>query len=102
MNTYIMTALNQIKQTLVSDTDMTRDTIEMFLNEIEMIRLEIEQHISNMPQSPNYVNLRKTAETTIQALQEIFELLEEFSCAKTAKDNSLVWEIVDLIDTITY
>lgn len=62
-----------------------------------MMKTEIEQHITNMPQNEEYKNIRCSAENTVQKLSEILNLLEDFPY-----DKKLVYEVIDLIEEIRY
>ncbi len=65
--------------------------------ELEMRKMEIEQHINNMPQNEEYKNIRCSTENTVQKLSEILDLLEELPYNKY-----LVCEIIELIEEINY
>ena len=62
-----------------------------------MMKMEIEQHITNMPQDEKYKSIRFSAQNTVQKLSELLDLLEELPYNK-----ELVSEILELIDDITY
>ena len=96
MNTYIMNSLKRIKKILVSDEYSSFESIDSTIGELEMMKMEIEQHITNMPQE-ECKNIRCSAEYTIEKLSEILDLLEEYPY-----DKKLVCEIVELIEEIDY
>ena len=95
MNTYIANSLKRIKTILVSCEPPSAESIDSTIGEIEMMKLEIEQHITNMPRKEEYKNIRCSAECTIEKLSQILDLLEEFPHNK-----KLVCEIVELIEEI--
>lgn len=97
MNTYIMNELKRIKMMLLSNEQPSSESIDSMIGKIEMMRMEIEQHITNMPQNEEHKNIRCFAEYTIEKLSEILDLLEEFPY-----DKKLVCEIVELIEEISY
>jgi hypothetical protein len=97
MNTYITNSLKRIKAILVSGEQLSAESIDSTIGELEMMKMEIEQHITNMPQEKEYKNIRCSAEYTIEKLSLILDLLEEFSY-----DKNLVCEIVELIEEISY
>lgn len=97
MNTYIADSLKRIKTILVSYEQPSFESIDSTVGELEMMKLEIEQHITNMPQKEEYKNVRCSAEDTVQKLSEILELLDELP-----GDKELVHEIVELIEDIDY
>ena len=97
MNMYIMNALKRIKMILLSNEQLSFETIDSAIGELEMIKMEIEQHITNMPQKGEYKNIRCSVENAVQKLSEILELLDELP-----EDKTLVHEIVELIEDIAY
>jgi hypothetical protein len=97
MNTYITDSLKRIKAILVSDDQPSVESIDSTIGELEMMKMEIEQHITNMPQEEEYQNIRCSAESTIEKLSQILDLLEELP-----HDKKLVCEIVELIEEISY
>ena len=97
MNTYIMTELKRIKLMLLSNEQPSFEAIDSAIGELEMMKMEIEQHITNMPQKEEYKNIRCTAENTVQKLSEILDLLEELPY-----DKKLVCEIIELLEEINY
>ena len=97
MNTYITDSLKRIKAILVSDDHPSVESIDSIVGELEMMKMEIEQHITNMPQEEEYKNIRCSAECTIEKLSQILDLLEELP-----HDKKLVCEIVELIEEIDY
>lgn len=97
MNTYIMNALKRIKTILLSDEQLSFESIDPTVGELEMMKMEIEQHITNMPQNEEQKNIRCSAENAVQKLSEILDLLEELP-----NDKELVYEIIELIEDIGY
>ena len=97
MNTYIMDSLSKFKSLLSSDKALTSEIVDLIIDELEMMKMEIEQHITNMPQEEEYKNIRCSAECTIEKLSQILDLLEELP-----HDKKLVCEIVELIEEISY
>ena len=97
MNTYIMDALNRFKRILSSDEVLSFESIDSITGEFEMMKMEIEQHITNMPQDEKYKNIRCSAQNAVQKLSEILDLLEELPNEKELAD-----EILELIDDIGY
>ena len=97
MNTYIMDALNRFKRILSSDEVLSFESIDSIIGEFEMMKLEIEQHITNMPQDEKHQNIRCSAQNAVQKLSEILDLLEELPY-----DKELAGEILELIDDISY
>ena len=97
MNTYIMNELKRIKMILLSNEQPSFETIHSAIGELEMMKMEIEQHITNMPQKEEYKNIRCSAENTVQKLSEILDFLEELPY-----DKKLVCEIIELLGEINY
>ena len=97
MNTYIMDALSKFKNILSSNKELSFETVDEMVGEFEMMKMEIEQHITNMPQDENHKNIRYSAQNAVQKLAEILNLLEELPY-----DRALVPEILELIDDINY
>ena len=97
MNTYIMNALSKFKNTLSSNKELSFETVDEMVGEFEMMKMEIEQHITNMPQDENHQNIRCSAQNTVQKLAEILNLLEELPY-----DRALISKILELIDDISY
>ena len=97
MNTYIMNELKRIKMMLLSNEQPSFEAIDSAIGEFEMMKMEIEQHITNMPQKEEYKNIRCSAENTVQKLSEILDLLEELPY-----DKKLVCEIIELLEEINY
>ena len=97
MNTYIMDTLSRFKSILSSDEVLSFESIDSIIGEFEMMKLEIEQHITNMPQDEKHQNIRCSAQNAVQKLSEILNLLEELPY-----DKELVSEILELIDDISY
>lgn len=97
MNTYIINELKRIKMILLSNEQPSFENIDSAIGELEMLKMEIEQHITNMSQEKEYKNLHCSAENTVQKLSEILDLLEELPY-----DKKLVCEIIDLLEEINY
>ena len=97
MNTYIMDALSKFKNILSAEDGLSFEIVDSITGEFEMMKMEIEQHITNMPQDEKYKNIRCSAQNAVQKLSEILNLLEELPYNK-----ELVSEILELIDDITY
>ena len=97
MNTYIMNALSKFKNTLSSNKELSFETVDEMVGEFEMMKMEIEQHITNMPQDENHKNISCSAQNTVQKLAEILNLLEELPY-----DRALISKILELIDDISY
>ena len=97
MNTYIINELKRIKMILLSNEQPSFETIDSAIGELEMLKMEIEQHITNMPQNEEHKNIRCSAENTVQKLSEILDLLEELPY-----DKKLVCEIIELLEEINY
>ncbi len=97
MNTYIMNELKRIKMILLSNEQSSFEAIDSAIGELEMMKMEIEQHITNMPQEEEYKNIHCSAGNTVQKLSEILELLDELPGNK-----ALVHEIAELIEDIAY
>ena len=97
MNIYIMDALSKFKNTLSSNEVLSFETIDEITGRFEMMKMEIEQHITNMPQDENHKSIRCSAQNAIQKLAEILGLLEELPY-----DRALIPEILELIDDINY
>ena len=97
MNTYIMDALSRFKSILSSDEALSYEIVDSMIGEFEMMKMEIEQHITNMPQDEKYKSILCSAQNAVQKLSEILDLLEELPY-----NEELVSEILELIDDITY
>ena len=97
MNTYIMDALKRLKSSFYSDELVFSDSIDSIIGEIEMMKMEIEQHIANMLPTEEDKNIRDAAKNAVQKLSEILDLLEE-----RPYDKNLINEISILIDEINY
>lgn len=102
MNTYIMDALKQIRSILLSDEVLSIESIDSITGEFEMMKMEIEQHITNMSQNEEYKNMRCTAKNAVQKLSEVLGVLEDLHCANNDEYKELVCEVIDLIDEISY
>ena len=100
MNTYIMTKLQEMLQALRSP-DRNR-YIEQMGNELEMMRMEIEQHIEHMPSTAAYRALRTSAEDAVQKLTEAFALWEDACEADPSEQKDILNEMIALIESITY
>ena len=97
MNTYIMNSLKRIKTILLSAEQIPFEVIDSITGELEMMKMEIEQHITNMPLNEEYKNTHCAAENAVQKLSEVLELLEELP-----GDKELIHELVELIEDIEY
>jgi len=97
MNTYIMNGLKRIKMILLSNEQPSFEPIDSAIGELEMLKMEIEHHITNMPQNEEHKNIRCSAENTVQKLSEILDLLEELPY-----DKKIVCEIIELLEEINY
>ena len=97
MNPYIMDALSKFKNILSAEDGLSFEIVDSITGEFEMMKMEIEQHITNMPQDEKYKSIRCSAQNAVQKLSEILDLLEELPYNK-----ELVSEILELIDDITY
>ena len=97
MNTYITDALSRFKSILSSDEELSCEIIDSMTGEFEMMKMEIEQHIANMPQDEKHQHIRCAAQNTVHKLSEILDLLEELPY-----DGKFLGEILELIDDISY
>ena len=59
--------------------------------------MEIEQHITNMPQGERHKGIRCDAANAVQKTSKILDLLEELPY-----DKELLGEILELVDEIRY
>ncbi len=100
MNSYIIRPLAQIKKKLSSKETLSPDTIDSIIGELEMIKLNIEQHIANMPENREQNNILSAAHNAVQNLTEILDLFEELANAE--QQNEIVDEILVLLDEIIY
>ena len=108
MNTYIMKSLENIRTALGDVESLSSARINEMIGELEMIKMEIEQHIGNMPQTKAYESLKAFGKDAVQTLAEILDLFEEIedfddivSCEK-GEIEEIIFEIVELIDEINY
>ena len=97
MNTYITDALSRFKSILSSDEALSYEIIDSMTGELEMMKMEIKQHIANMPQDEKHQHIRCAAQNTVHKLSEILDLLEELPY-----DGKFLGEILELIDDISY
>ena len=97
MNTYIMDSLGKIKSSLSSNEAPTPEFVDPIIGELEMIKMEIEQHIKNMPQGERHKSIRCDAVNAVQKTSKILDLLEELPY-----DKELLGEILELVDEIGY
>ena len=97
MNTYIMDELSRFKSILSAEEVLSFESVDSIMGEFERMKMEIEQHITNMPQDEKHQNIRRSAQNTVQKLSEILDLLEDLP-----QDKELVGEILELIDDISY
>ena len=100
MNSYIIRPLAQIKKKLSTKETLSPDTIDSIIGELEMIKLNIEQHITNMPENREQNNILSAAHNAVQNLTEILDLFEELANAE--QQNEIVDEILVLLDEIIY
>ncbi len=100
MNSYVIRPLAQIKKKLSSKETLSPDTIDSIIGELEMIKLNIEQHITNMPENREQNNILSAAHNAVQNLTEILDLFEELANAE--QQNEIVDEILVLLDEIIY
>ena len=80
MNSYIIRPLAQIKKKLSSKETLSPDTIDSIIGELEMIKLNIEQHITNMPENREQNNILSAAHNAVQNLTEILDLFAGMEC----------------------
>ena len=97
MNTYIMDSLSKFKSLLSSDKALTSEIVDLIIDELEMMKMEIEQHITNMPQDESHKSIRYSAQNAIQKFSKILDLLEELPY-----DRKLLGEILELVDEVSY
>ena len=100
MNTDIMKLLSHIKKELDSKESLSPDTIDSIIGELEMIKMNIEQHITNMPNNQDYHNIFSAAHNAVQNITEILEMLEE--PIDSEQQNTLTEDILALLDEIIY
>ena len=89
MNTYIMNSLKRIKTILLSAEQIPVEVIDSITGELEMMKMEIEQHMTNMPVNEERQSTHCAAEHAVQKLSDVLELLEELP-----GDKELVPELV--------
>lgn len=80
MNSYIIRPLAQIKKKLSSKETLSPDTIDSIIGELEMIKLNIEQHIANMPENREQNNILSAAHNAVQNLTEILDSFAGMEC----------------------
>lgn len=97
MNTYIMDACKRCKDILSSNDSISPESIDDITGKFEMMKMEIEQHIANMPTFGDYRSEREAGKNAVRKITEILDLLEELP-----DDKNLIDEISDLIDEIAY
>lgn len=102
MNTYITDALKRAKQMLALMEKPTAEALDPIIGELEMIKMEIEQHVANMPQDEACKYMRYAAQSAVLNLSEITELLEELPFVKKKEYRMHLCEILNLIDEIDY
>ena len=100
MNSYIVKSLAQIKKELGSKEPLSPDTIDSIIGELEMVKLNIEQHISNIPKNQEHHNILSDAHNAVRNLTETLDLFEEL--VETERQNELIDEILALLDEISY
>ena len=69
---------------------------------LEMIQMEIQQHMTNMPSSNEYRELRRAAQHAVSNLSEILVLLEELPDADPNEQEELICETLRMLDEIRY
>ena len=82
MNSYIIRPLAQIKKKLSSKETLSPDTIDSIIGELEMIKLNIEQHITNMPENREQNNILSAAHNAVQNLTEILDSFAGMECPR--------------------
>ncbi len=97
MNDYIMDACKRCKGILMANDPPSLESIDDITGIFEMMKLEIEQHIANMPTSEACKSTRDAAQNAVRNISAILELLEQLP-----DDKDLIDEIVGLIDGIAY
>ena len=102
MNDSIQKQLIAIKNALHTNVFPTLETLDALLGELEMIRMEIEQHLLAMPQDAAWREVRSAAEQAVQRLADILIVMEELEGASPEEHDLLVDEISALIDAIHY
>lgn len=80
MNSYIIRPLAQIKKKLSSKETLSPDTIDSIIGELKMIKLNIEQHITNMPENREQNNILSAAHNAVQNLTEILDSFAGMEC----------------------
>ncbi len=95
MNVYITDALQRIASEL--SCKLSPERIDELWGELEMMKLEIEQHISNMPSSHSHATVRDAAEQAVEKLSQALELAFELP-----QDASLAEEMIILLEDIEY
>ncbi len=108
MNTCIMNSLENIRTALGDVESLSSARINEMIGELEMIKMEIEQHIGNMPHTQAYRSSRDSGEGAVRNLAKILDLFEEIedfddiaSCEKSEVEE-IVFEIVELLEEINY
>ena len=102
MNDSIQKQLIAIKNALHTDVFPTLEELDALFGELEMIKMEIEQHLSSMPQDSAWNATRTAAEQAVQQLSEILLAMEELEGASPESRNLTVDEISALIGGIYY
>lgn len=102
MNTYITKKLAQVKTSLSTEGSLNNKAIDALIGELEMVKMEIEQHISNMPRVPECKASLFAAENTVKKLTEILVLTEELNDVSDADYQDILDEMFILIDDINY
>lgn len=99
-----MDSLKKIKKTLTSCNGIPYEKIGPIMGVLEMMKMEIEQHISNMNQTDVNNELRSSAKNTVEKLTEIWDIIEGLNDANISdiEYKNLIDEISDLIDEISY
>lgn len=93
MNTYMIKECKRCKSILTSQDPLSSELIDHMTGAFEMMKMEIEQHITNMPASGDEKSMRDAAQNAIRKILAILDLLEEL-----LEDKDLIPEIVCLMD----
>lgn len=103
MNDYIQRRLEQIKKQLQSMESGLQEKCSSCLDELEMMQMEIEQHISNEKPSDGNNDVLKAAEEAATLLTEAIVLFEDLLESEDENEQRLIAaEITELLDEIRY
>lgn len=83
-NTYIMDACKRYKGVLFSDDSISPDCIDDITGKFLMIKMEIEQHIANVPTFGDYKSTLDAAQNAVQPISEILHLLVDLPYSKNS------------------